>query len=937
MGAANGTVLGITKIYDSGLPSEKWNLVIVAEGYMATEQAQFQQDAQELVDHLFETAPFDEDEVACAINIYRLEVASDESGADDPDCDGAGPGTTADTYFDATYCADGVIRRLLSGDGALVQDTVEDVFPQWHQIVVLVNSSVRGGAGGSIAWLSTGGFDWRDVFIHELGHSAFGLADEYDCYTCTADEEGQDNYTGGEPLEPNVTAEPDPALVKWNAFVTAGPAVPTHDNPDCGERNSGPSPVPAGTVGTFEGAYYNHCDAYRPQYDCKMRASATPDFCVVCEDVIREFYAPFALPGVSGAVSLNTPNVVFNDVPESVTTQRAASFSVDSCVPVTFEVTALPAAPFELVGPPVIVAYPSGGTPWTAYVWFRYTCDTPGTSHIDAATIRCIETGEDFNVMLTGNCITRPTVAVQLVFDQSGSMLDSTDEGRTKEQVLKDAALAFTDILYDDNGVGLNAYDHDPHPILGVQQAGAPGDGLGRDDVIGAIASFAANPGGFTAIGDGIELAKSQLDMAGAYDTKAMIVLTDGIETASKYVSDVAGSVISEKVFAIGLGTSSQIQPATLNALTNGTGGYLLMTGNLGADDTFLLSKYYLQILAGVNNNDIILDPEGYVRPGAPVKIPFQVIDSDIEITGVVLSEAPYALRFALQTPDGTLIDSSVAGVNPTVEYRSATQSVFIRASLPQVLAGSASHAGQWHLVIGIDDKYYRKYLSQVKESSGSYTTAVTHGLKYSANVYTYSNLRLHGQVFQDSFEPGATLTLQARLTEYGVPFEGVASVKAEMTRPDNTKSTIWLLEVETGVFESDVVAMQEGVYRFRIVADGRTSREELFTRELLVTAPIWRGGDNPNPSQDSSDDPNEALCRLISCLLDSGAITPEGEKRLQGYGIDLRRLRKCLCDPRGNVAIPGISGRLADQLTAVSSRLLQLANFAGQQEDKLT
>ena len=591
MGVADGSVIGLTKIYDSGLPSQRWNLVIVAEGYTAGEQVQFQQDAQDLVDRLFATAPFDEDAVACAINIYRLDVASDDSGADDPACDGAGTGTVADTYFDATFCANGTVHRLLSGNSTLVQTTVEAVFAEWHQIVVIVNSSIYGGSGGSIGWTSTSG-NWEEIFIHELGHAAFGLADEYDYYA-SAGEDGHDNYAGGEPGQPNVTAEPDPALVKWSAVVTAGSDSPTMENPDCGNPNNNPSPVAAGVVGTFEGAYYYHCDAYRPQYRCKMRSLGN-DFCAVCQDVIRDFFASYALPAVSGSVVLSTPTVTFNDVPEDVVTQRAATFFIDSCVPVTFQVTAQPGAPFQLVSPAVMVAYPSGPSPWSAHIWFRYSCTMPGAMHSDSATITCIETGDIFNVNFSGNCVTRPTVAVQLVFDQSGSMLSTTDEGRTKEQVLKDAATVFVELLYDDNGIGLNAYDHDPHPILDVQVAGAPGDGLGRDDAAAQIGLFSANPAGYTAIGDGIELAKTKLDGAGSYDHKAMIVLTDGIETADQRVSDVADTVVNQKVFAIGMGTASQIQPATLNALTDGTGGYLLMTGNLSESDTFLLSKYYL-------------------------------------------------------------------------------------------------------------------------------------------------------------------------------------------------------------------------------------------------------------------------------------------------------------------------------------------------------
>ena len=128
-----------------------------------------------------------------------------------------------------------------------------------------------------------------------------------------------------------------------------------------------------------------------------MRVTGDP-FCAVCRQTIRDTYAPFAVPAAGGGVVLETPMVVFNDVPESTTTVRAARFSIDSCVGVTFQVTASPTAPFALESPAVIVASPTGPKPWPAYVWFRFTCDGAGTTHNDAATITCLDTGDVFDV-----------------------------------------------------------------------------------------------------------------------------------------------------------------------------------------------------------------------------------------------------------------------------------------------------------------------------------------------------------------------------------------------------------------------------------------------------------------------------------------------------------------------------------------------------------
>lgn len=918
MSAADGMVIGLTKIFDSGTPATRWNLVFVSDGYQAAELGQFATDAQAVVDRLLAEPPFDRPAIQCGINVYRLDVTSTESGADKPNCsDGGGDGSTVATYFDSTFCANGQDQRLLSGNTTLARDTVEAWLPGWDQIIVICNDPERGGAGGQVAWTSNSGADWREVAIHELGHSAFGLADEYDYG-------GPDTFEAGEPGEPNVTTDSNPATCKWSALVTAGPGNPTRANPDCTATDPGPSPVAAGTVGTFEGAKYSHCGCYRPVWNCMMRDTGAP-FCPVCTDTIVDVMSAYNQPAPSGDVNLATSTVDFNDVPTDLSVVRAARFDVNSCVGVTFQVLNLPTAPFALESPAVLPAAPAGPSPWRAYVWFRLNAGAVGPVASQQITIRCLDTGEDFVVTLTGNVIERPSVATQLVFDRSASMLGTTDEGRTKEQVLKDSATAFVDLMWDDNGIGINAYDHDPHPIMDVDVAGAPGGGGGRDAAIAAIAAHASNPGGMTAIGDGIELARSKLDgAAGTWTNKAMIVLTDGIETASKYIAEVADSVIDNRVFAIGMGTAEQIQPAALDALTSGTGGYLLMTGNIGADETFLLEKFYVQILAGVNNNDIVVDPEGRARPGVIDRIPFDVTDSDVEITAMVLGRPANVLTMALQAPDGQIVPIS----NASLIGRTTSRTMYMRAGLPLLASGAPAHAGRWHLLLTLNRRYHGQPKATTHASSTWPGTPGDVSVHYSASVAAYSNLRMAAAVHQSSREPGATLTLVATLTEYGAPFRGTASVKVDMTRPDGSKALVVLNAVsdQPGRFEAHRVAAQAGIYRCHFLASGRTTREQTFTREALRTAAVWHGGDNPgtgtfpggngpggtgpggggNGPGDGGNGPGGPggpgggsgrpdWCDLFRCLFAAGVISPELAKRLKDNGFDLDRLRDCL------------------------------------------
>jgi hypothetical protein len=287
MTTADGQVLGTTRIVDHGPPGERWNLVVLGDGYRANQMAKYAQDAARFCTTLQATPPFDS--VWSGINLYRVDVTSTDSGADDPTGCG-GPGTTARTYFDASFCNNGARRLLLVDQGTAITVADQQV-PQWHSIVVIVNSTVYGGSGGAVATYSLAP-DAEEIALHELGHSAFGLADEYESYLGCGVDTDRDRHPDQEPAEPNVTVNTDRATLKWRSLVAANTPIPTTRNADCSQCDPQPNPLPAGTVGLYEGAHYYHCGAYRPQFDCRMRRLNHP-FCAVCSQQIRRVLLPF--------------------------------------------------------------------------------------------------------------------------------------------------------------------------------------------------------------------------------------------------------------------------------------------------------------------------------------------------------------------------------------------------------------------------------------------------------------------------------------------------------------------------------------------------------------------------------------------------------------------------------------------------------------------
>jgi IgA peptidase M64 len=287
MGTSDGKILGSMKIVDAGPAAQRWNLVIVSEGYRNSEMGQFAMDAQQLANTLLATAPFDR--LRTAINIYRVDVTSTDSGAKDPTKCG-GSGAKPKTYFDASFCTNG-IRRLLVGNSGRVVKVVGKQVPQWHMALLAVNSPVYGGSGGAVPTFSKAP-GAVEIALHEMGHSAFGFADEYEYYAGCANDSGHNNHSGSEPSQPNITTNKNRATTKWRSLIQASTAVPTTKNANCAGCDPQSTPVPAGTIGLFEGADYYHCGVYRPEFNCRMRSLNNP-FCGVCQQLIVKKLTPF--------------------------------------------------------------------------------------------------------------------------------------------------------------------------------------------------------------------------------------------------------------------------------------------------------------------------------------------------------------------------------------------------------------------------------------------------------------------------------------------------------------------------------------------------------------------------------------------------------------------------------------------------------------------
>jgi hypothetical protein len=118
-------------------------------------------------------------------------------------------------------------------------------------VVVVANTTTYAGYGGTGVAATTLHEQGARLAVHELGHAAFDLADEYG-------GDGPAASGDGEPHRVNVSRVGDPSRVKWADLVTAD-----------------------GQVGCYEGGDRTAYGIYRPSLRCRMRSVHEP-FCPVC-------------------------------------------------------------------------------------------------------------------------------------------------------------------------------------------------------------------------------------------------------------------------------------------------------------------------------------------------------------------------------------------------------------------------------------------------------------------------------------------------------------------------------------------------------------------------------------------------------------------------------------------------------------------------------
>ncbi len=288
-------------VEQNGSRAQRINLVFLSEGYTAAELPNFAAHVNTAVNFLFTREPWQQYRSYC--NIYRIEIASNESGCDNGNT--SGTNGTRDTYFSSGFNTPTVTQLLtLAGTGSSRAYTLLNTHvPEYDVPVVIVNDTKYGGAGGGISVASINSLS-AAIVEHEIGHSFANLADEYDVEYAI--------YTPSE--KPNSTAQTTRNLIKWNHWIDAATPVAT---PETAQYDS--------VVGLFEGCMYRTTGWFRPHNNSLMKNLNRPCGQVNREQFVLNYYSRVSPIDASSPATTSRNITAFENLSFNVTPKAPSS------------------------------------------------------------------------------------------------------------------------------------------------------------------------------------------------------------------------------------------------------------------------------------------------------------------------------------------------------------------------------------------------------------------------------------------------------------------------------------------------------------------------------------------------------------------------------------------------------------------------------------
>ena len=257
------------EIHIGGDIAHSLDIVLLPDGFTATEREKFVAACKMWSDALFSYAPFTQNRHR--INVRAVWAPSQESGISKP-----GTGEWKNTLLGSRFFTFNSERYQMTEEFQKVRDVAASA--PYESIFILTNTDKYGGGGiYNFYGLGSAGKTGRtgEVYVHEFGHSLMGLGDEYIEIGNTVSALYPE---GVEPWEANLTRFVD-FNGKWEKMIAEDTPIPTPRIEGSTEKEW--------KIGAYEGGGYLEKGVFRGWPECMMKALT--DFCPVCQDAITRY------------------------------------------------------------------------------------------------------------------------------------------------------------------------------------------------------------------------------------------------------------------------------------------------------------------------------------------------------------------------------------------------------------------------------------------------------------------------------------------------------------------------------------------------------------------------------------------------------------------------------------------------------------------------
>ncbi len=318
--------------------------------------------------------------------------------------------------------------------------------------------------------------------------------------------------------------------------------------------------------------------------------------------------------------------------------------------------------------------------------------------------------------------------------------------------------------------------------------------------------------GGFTSIGAGVKEAR---DLLSPLDPpRAIIILTDGQENRSPYLSTMMEEDSDISVYAIGMGAPETLHPDSLVNLAEHTNGYVDLTEDFEDSDPNVLTKFLIQIVGEITGSGALLDPAKRILPGEKQEFPTLIGEADKSVDIIIIKPSHAPLGLEITSPSGKSwpeVREHVSTNGRVARYRISLPPCYFK--------NYERNFGEWRVEVSLPAEAYRAWLEDQDGDNPGEPVTVEESLAYSLAIHSRTSLRMRCRIKQTGFAPGSSMKLRVDLEDRGEPVDSKYTLDVGVTDPNNHRKVLKQDSGEGPGHNFTIIGSETGIYRWDIKA----------------------------------------------------------------------------------------------------------------------